>query len=263
MAGSRPAARTAQAKATQRTQPKAGRPAAAPAQPTYTGELAQFAAPGGFGAGAALRARAAGFSEEQIKAGVEQLRNQGMAIGKRVDIGLNPLEYGNDMAIRGAQEGGFTDAGSGQKYGMRAIYLPEDLKNVGGGLGVVWASGPGTDQQIIDMFRGKPRESWVLPPSTSAPDATYTAPAGVSYINPLTSAAEQARQAVAGLEIPQLFAQLTAAPTAATAGKAVKAKQLAKKAKQKTGRKARPKGMDLSKYYGAGALSVGRYGAGG
>lgn len=193
------------------------RAAAAPATPSYTGTLAQFAAPEGFGAGAAMRARAAGFSDEQIKAGVEELRGQGMAIGKRVDIGLNPQQYGNVEAVRGAQQGGFVDAGSGQKYGMRAIYLPEDLKNVGGGLGVVWAAGPGTDQQIIDMYRGKPRESWVLPASTSAPDMPYTAPAGVNYINPLTSASEQAKQAVAGFQFfggAPTAAQLNVSPTA-------------------------------------------------
>lgn len=188
---------------------KASAPAAEPKTPSYTGELAQYAAPEGFGAGAAMRARAAGLSDEQIKAGVEELRSQGMAIGKRVDIGLNPQQYGNEMAVRGSQQGGFVDAGSGQRYGMRAIYLPEDLKNVGGGLGVVWAAGPGTDQQIINMYRGKPRESWVLPASTSAPGMPYTAPTGVNYINPLSTASEQAKQAVAGYEF------FGGAPTAA------------------------------------------------
>ena len=184
-------------------------PAAEPKTPSYTGELAQYAAPGGFGAGAAMRARAAGLSDAQIKAGVEDLRSQGMAIGKRVDIGLNPIQYGNDMAVRGAQQGGFTDMGSGQRYGMRAIYLPDDLKHIGGGLGVVWAAGPGTDQQIIDMYRGKPRESWVLPASTNTPDMPYAAPAGVPYINPLSSPSEQAKQAVGGYEF------FGGAPTAA------------------------------------------------
>lgn len=197
---------------------------AKPTTPSYTGALAQFAAPEGFGAGAAMRARAAGFSDAQIKAGVEELRGQGMAIGKRVDIGLNPQQYGNEMAVRGAQQGGFTDAGSGQQYGMRAIYLPEDLKSVGGGLGVVWAAGPGTDQQIIDMYRGKPRESWVLPASTSAPDQPYTPPAGVNAINPLASPSEQAKQAVQGYQFfggaptaAQLKVSPTSQSTAATA----------------------------------------------
>lgn len=188
---------------------KVSAPAAEPKTPSYTGALAQYAAPEGFGAGAAMRARAAGLSDAEIKAGVEELRSQGVAIGKRVDIGLNPQQYGNVEAVRGAQQGGFTDAGSGQQYGMRAIYLPEDLKHVGGGLGVVWAAGPGTDQQIIDMYRGKPRESWVLPASTSAPDMPYTAPTGVNYINPLSTASEQAKQAVAGYEF------FGGAPTAA------------------------------------------------
>ena len=216
------AAQPTQKAAQQPTQKAAQQPAAKPA---YTGSLAQFAAPEGFGAGAAMRARAAGFSEEQIKAGVEELRGQGMAIGKRVDIGLNPQQYGNVEAVRGAQQGGFVDAGSGQKYGMRAIYLPEDLKHIGGGLGVVWAAGPGTDQQIIDMYRGKPRESWVLPASTSAPDQPYTPPAGVNAINPLASPSEQAKQAVQGYQFfggAPTAAQLKVSPTAQSAATTTK-----------------------------------------
>lgn len=246
MAGSRPAARTAQAKATQRTKPKAGRPAAVPAQPTYTGALAQYAAPEGFGAGAYMRAQQAGLTEEQIRAGVEELRNQGLKIGARVET-----------AVQGP--GSFTDYGSGAQYGSRAIFMPGQEGVGTAGKGVFWAAGPMTNQQVVNMLSGQARESYVLPASLNDPSQPYRAPSGTPFVDVTASQAEQMRQAVEGLNIPQL----PMVPTAATAGKAVKAKQLAKKAKQKTGRKARPKGMDLSKYYGAGALSVGRYGAGG
>lgn len=163
-------------------------------QPAYNSQLAQYASPEGFGAGAFTKARAAGFTDAQIKAEVESLRGQGMKIGERVNIALNPATYGNDMAVRGATEGGFSDMGSDTKYGMRAVMLPEGV-TAGGGKGVVWASGPMTDQQIINQLSGKPRESYVLPAGINAPGEAYRGPAGTSYIDPSASAADQARMA--------------------------------------------------------------------
>ncbi len=193
-------------------------PAAKAQTPSYTGSLAQYAAPEGFGAGAFLRAREAGFSDTDIKSGVEELRKQGMAIGQRVDIALNPQTYGNEMAQRGAAQGGFSDMGSGQQYGMRAVFLPQG-STVGGGKGVVWAAGPGTDQQIINMLTNQPRETWVGPASTAAPDQPYTPPAGWSYVNPASTASEQAKQAVAGLSIPRLAGTTTTTKAAQEAKK--------------------------------------------
>jgi len=163
-------------------------------QPTYNSQLAQYASAEGFGAGAFNRARAAGFTDAQIKTEVESLRGQGMKIGDRVNIALNPATYGNDMAIRGATEGGFMDMGSGSRYGMRAVMLPEGV-TAGGGKGVVWAAGPMTDEQIINQLSGKPRESYVLPAGVNAPGEAYRGPAGTSYIDPSASAADQARMA--------------------------------------------------------------------
>jgi hypothetical protein len=202
----RPAQRQAQRPAPQQAQRQAQRQtqrSAAPAAPQYTGALAQYAAPEGFGAGAYMRAQAAGLTDAEIRAGVENLRQQGMKIGERVNIATNPQTYGNEMAQRGAAEGGFSDAGSGLTYGMRPVFLPEG-STVGGGKGVVWASGPMTNQQILNMFAGKPRESYVLPASTQAPDLGYRAPAGTPYVDVSASPSAQSMQAVAGLDIPQL-----------------------------------------------------------
>ena len=182
-----------------------------PQTPSYTGTLAQYAAPGGFGAGAVLRAREAGLTDTDIKSGVEELRKQGMSIGQRVDTALNPQIYGGDLAKQGAAEGGFSDAGSGQKYEMRSVFLPQG-STVGGGKGVVWAAGPMTDQQIINALTNKPRDTWVLPENTASAGQPYTPPAGWSYINPTSSSAEQARQAVAGLDIPRMAAVTPAGP---------------------------------------------------
>lgn len=194
--------RQAPRRAQQQPQRSAQR-SAAPVAPQYTGALAQYAAPEGFGAGAYMRAQAAGLTEPEIKAGIEQLRQQGMKIGERVETAISPQTYGNDMAQRGAAAGGFSDFGSGLTYGMRPVFLPEG-STVGGGKGVVWASGPMTNQQILNMFAGQPRESYVLPASTQAPTLGYKAPAGTPYVDVSASPSEQAKQAVAGLDIPQL-----------------------------------------------------------
>jgi hypothetical protein len=146
-------------------------------------DILSFAAPGGFGAGAFNRARQAGYTDLQIK---QALAGSDLKIGQRVNYALNPETYGNDMAQRGAREGGFTDAGSGAKYGMRAVMLPDDLKDIGGGLGNVWAAGPMTDEQIINMYRNGPRSSWALPASVDAPGKPYKAPAGTPYMEPLS-----------------------------------------------------------------------------
>jgi hypothetical protein len=191
--------------------PTTATPTAAPTG-GYTGALAQFAAPEGFGAGAFNRARAAGYTDEQIKSQLESLRQQGMKIGQRVDVALSPGTYGNEMAQRGAA-GGFTDFGSGAKYGQRAVFLPEG-STAGGGKGVVWASGPMTDQQIYNMFAGKPREDYVLPASVNPPDQPYRAPAGTPYIDPNASPSDQARMAAGTFNV-QAPTAATAAPTPA------------------------------------------------
>jgi hypothetical protein len=180
--------------------------------PSYTGPLAQFASPEGFGAGSFMRARAAGFTDAQIKSEVDALRSQGMNIGQRVDIGLNPTTYGNEMAQRGAAEGGFTDAGSESRYGMRAVFLPEG-STAGGGKGVVWASGPMTDEQIYNMFAGKPREEYVLPASVNAPDQPYRAPSGTPYVDVTASPSEQARMAAGNFRLGTAPSTSSAAPT--------------------------------------------------
>lgn len=256
MAGSKPAARAARAQAAGRTrqaQPRArqatqgtgARPQrpAAPTAPTYTGSLAQYAAPEGFGAGAYMRAQQAGLTEAQIKAGVEELRGQGMKIGARVETALQ----GPGGAFA---SGSSTDYGSGGSYGFRPIFMPGQEGVGEQGKGVFFAAGPMTNQQVINMLQGKPRESYVLPASVNAPSQGYKAPTGTSFVDVSASASDQARQAVAGLEIPQL----PMVPTAPTAGKATKAKRLAKQAKRKTNRRG-GMGQGLDKYFGSGAFA--------
>lgn len=202
------------------------KPTAAPTG-GYTGSLAQFASSEGFGAGAFNRARAAGFTDEQIKNELESLRKQGMKIGQRVDVALNPTTYGNEMAQRGAS-GGFSDSGSGANYGQRAVFLPEG-STAGGGKGVVWASGPMTDEQIYNMFAGKPREDYVLPASVNTPDQPYRAPAGTPYIDPSASPSDQAKMAAGTFNVK---APTAAAPTPSSAPTATKSSTSTAKIKQ-------------------------------
>lgn len=264
MAGSRPAARAARAQAESRArggQPQgqraANRPAArpqktaAPAAPTYTGALAQYAAPEGFGAGAYMRAQQAGLTEAQIKAGVEELRGQGMKIGARVETAIQGP--GGPFA-----SGSSTDYGSGGSYGFRPIFMPGQEGVGAQGKGVFFAAGPMTNQQVINMLQGKPRESYVLPASVNAPSLGYKAPVGTSYVDVSATPAEQARQSVAGLEIPQL----PMVPTTPKAGRKAQAKRLATQAKRKAGRsRTAGMGQGLDKYFGSGALSAEQYGA--
>lgn len=260
MAGSKPAARAARAQAAGRTrqaQPRArqaaNRPAArtqrpaAPAAPTYTGALAQYAAPEGFGAGAYMRAQQAGLTEAQIKSGVEELRGQGMKIGARVETALQ----GPGGAFA---SGSSTDYGSGGSYGFRPIFMPGQEGVGEQGKGVFFAAGPMTNQQVINMLLGKARESYVLPASLNAPSLGYKAPAGTSYVDVSATPAEQARQSVAGLEIPQL----PMVPTAPKVGKATQAKRLAKQAKRKATRRG-GMGQGLDTYFGSGAFGKQRY----
>lgn len=245
----KPATRTAQA------QPRGGqtrnRPAPraqrqpVPTTPTYTGSLAQYAAPEGFGAGAYMRAQQAGLTESQIKSGVEELRGQGMKIGARVETAL--------QGPGGAWGGSSTDYGSGLSYNFRPIFMPGQEGVGAQGKGVFFAAGPMTNQQVINMLQGKPRESYVLPASVNAPSQGYKAPTGTSFVDVSASAADQARQAVAGLEIPQL----PMVPTPAVTEKATKAKRLAKQAKRKTSRGGMSQGLD--KYFGSGAFAKQRY----
>jgi hypothetical protein len=161
-----------------------------------------------------MRAQAAGMTDAEIKAGVEQLRQQGMKIGERVET-----------AITGP--GSSTDFGSGATYSSRAVFLPEG-STAGGGKGVVWASGPMTNQQVLNMFAGQPRESYILPAGIQEPGMPYRAPSGTSFVDPTASAAEQARQATAGLSIPMLPA--APAPAAKRPVRFAKAKRQAQRA---------------------------------
>lgn len=170
--------------------------------PVYSGPLAQFASPEGFGAAAFMRARSTGLTDAEIKSGVETLRQQGMPIGQRVDIALNPAIYGNPLAQRSEID----------NYSMRAVFLPEG-STAGGGKGVVWAAGPGTDQQIYNMFAGKPREDWVLPPSVNS-GGEYLPPAGVNYIDRNLSPSEEMKAATAGFDA---FGDLSLSPNTSAA----------------------------------------------
>lgn len=193
---------------------------AKPATPTYTGSLAQYAAPGGFGAGAYMRAQEAGLTEPEIRQGVEELRRQGMPIGARVETAVQ----GPGGAF---SSGSSMDAGSEMSYGFRPVFMPGQEGVGERGKGVFFAAGPMTNQQVINMLQGKPRESYVLPASTRSPQEGYRAPAGTPYVDVTASPAEQARQAVAGLNIPQLQTQ---AKTKETTTKETKAKETAPKA---------------------------------
>lgn len=271
MAGSRPAARAAQAKAAARTQQSrpAQRPApssqprrqpaqqpaaktqkpAAPVAPKYTGSLAQYAAPEGFGAGAYMRAQQAGLTEAQIKAGVEELRGQGMKIGARVETAMQ----GPGGAFA---SGSSTDYGSGGSYGFRPIFMPGQEGVGAQGKGVFFAAGPMTNQQVINMLQGKSRESYVLPASVNAPSQGYKAPSGTSYVDVSATPAEQARQAVAGLEIPQLAASPPAAPAAAKNQTQQRAKQAKRKAARARGGKL---GQGLTQAFSSGDFASGKY----
>ena len=178
-------------------------PAAQPETPSYTGALAQYAAPGGFGAGAYMRAQEAGLTEPEIRAGVEELRKQGMDIGARVETAIKGP---------GGQWGGSsTDFGSGMNYAFRPIFMPGQEGVGEQGKGVFFGAGPMTSQQIINMLQGKPRETWVLPASTRAPEEGYRAPEGTSYVDVTATPAQQSTQFTAGLDIPRLAAQTTEA----------------------------------------------------
>jgi hypothetical protein len=189
--------------------------------------ILKFAAPGGFGAGAFNKARQAGYTDLQIK---QALSGSNLKIGQRVNYALNPQQYGNEMAQRGAAQGGFTDAGSGASYGQRAVMLPDDLKHIGGGLGTVWASGPMTDEQIINMYRGGSRNSWVLPASTSAPGMSYKAPTGTPFIDASASQSDQMRMASGSYynQVPQAAAT-SQTPTQPITNTATSANSMKKK----------------------------------
>lgn len=183
---------------------KVSAPAAEPKTPSYTGALAQYAAPGGFGAGAYMRAQEAGLTEPEIRAGVEELRKQGVPIGARVETAIK----GPGGQFAG---GTSTDFGSDMSYAFRPVFIPGQEGVGEAGKGVFFAAGPMTNQQVINMLQGKPRESWVLPASTRTPQEGYRAPEGTPYVDVTASPAEQARQAVTGLNIPQLATQTTGA----------------------------------------------------
>lgn len=172
-------------------------PAAKPQTPSYTGSLAQYAAPGGFGAGAYMRAQEAGLTEPEIRAGVEELRKQGMDIGARVETAIK----GPGGQFAG---GTSTDYGSDMSYAFRPVFMPGQEGVGEAGKGVFFAAGPMTNQQVINMLQGKPRESYVLPASTRTPQEGYRAPEGTPYVDVTATPAQQAAQAVAGLEIPRL-----------------------------------------------------------
>lgn len=279
MAGARPAAKATQKqKARQeRRETRAAAPQRAQQSTplAYTGQLAQFATPEGFGAGAFMRARAAGLTDADIKSGVEDLRRQGSAIGERVNVALNPAQYGNEMAVRGAAAGGFVDTGSNTSYGMRAVFLPEG-STAGGGKGVVWASGPMTDEQIYNMYAGKSRESYVLPAGVNAPGEAYRAPAGVPYIDPSASPSEQARMAAGTFRLGAPAASQTAsvqAPAPARTStvpqekrieKFSEAKRLSQKAKSRSTKDLRDTRQFMAqpseKYFGSGKLGAAKYG---
>jgi hypothetical protein len=179
-------------------------PAAQPKTPSYTGALAQYAAPGGFGAGAYMRAQEAGLTEPEIRAGVEELRKQGMDIGARVETAIK----GPGGQFAG---GTATDFGSGMNYAFRPVFMPGQEGVGEAGKGVFFAGGPMTSQQVINMLQGKPRETWVLPASTRAPEEGYRAPEGTSYVDVTATPAQQSTQFTAGLDIPRLAAQTTKA----------------------------------------------------
>jgi len=158
------------------------------AVPSYLGPLAQFASPDGFGAAAFMRARNTGLTDREIKGFVDDVRRQGMQIGERVNVALDPATYGSDLANRPEID----------KYISRAVFLPKG-SSAGGAQNVVWAAGPMTDQQIYNFFGDKPREDWVLPPSVNK-EGDYQAPEGVNYIDRRASAADQMRAAAAGFD---------------------------------------------------------------
>lgn len=183
---------------------KVSAPAAEPKTPSYTGALAQYAAPEGFGAGAYMRAQEAGLTEPEIRAGVEELRKQGVPIGARVETAIK----GPGGQFAG---GTSTDFGSGMSYAFRPVFMPGQEGVGEAGKGVFFAAGPGTAQQVINMLQGKPRESWVLPASTRTPQEGYRAPEGTPYVDVTATPAQQSTQFVSGLDIPRLATQTTEA----------------------------------------------------